>query len=159
MLNIHLYKSAGQSLVENPIWKAAFAALISLFHVPIEFVVGLPIFWLLDFWAGMVYSRKQAIAAGKEKWFEPDRVQKQFGKITLQCGALIGIVVLSNLFNVPILITIGFAYIIGHEFLFSSLPKFLGEEKASMLAKHVKDALLSHYGLDSIFKNKGKKNQ
>lgn len=154
MLNFEFYKSAGQSLIENPAWKILFAALVSLFHVPVEFIVGLPIFWMLDFWAGLHHSRKKAKEEGRSEWFDEEKMRKQFGKISIHLAVLIGCVVGGNMFGIPHLITFGFAYIVFNEFLFSTIPKFLGKERAGKFIKHIKDITLKHFGMEVIFDDK-----
>lgn len=147
IMHTEFYRSAAQSLIENPGWKFFFAALFSLFHVPIEFIIALPIFWMLDFYAGLQASRKQAKSEGRDSWFDQEKMRKQFGKITVHLAFLIGCVVAANTFNVKQLIIFGFGWVIGNEFLFSTIPHLYGDKKAGQIVGHIKGILLRSIGI------------
>ncbi|WP_409029454.1 hypothetical protein [Gracilimonas sediminicola] len=146
-MHTEFYRSAAQNLIENPGWKVAFAALFSLFHVPIEFIIALPIFWILDFYAGLRASRRQAKLEGKDTWFDQEKMRKQYGKITVHLAFLIGCVVAANTFNVKQLITFGFGWVIGNEFLFSTIPHLYGDKKAGQIVAHLKGILFRSIGI------------
>jgi len=141
------YKEAAQSLLENPAWKIILGGLAALFHVPIQFLLAMPIFWALDFWSGLYASKKKAKKEGKKKWLSVEMMRKQFSKITVHLGFLIGCVVAANAFGVEEFKVFGFGWIIGTEFVASTVPNFFGHEKAGQITKQLKQMFFKSIGI------------
>ena len=135
ILTLEFYKTIFQSFFDNPVAKMVLAGLLSLFDVPLEFVLALPIFWFLDFCAGLYASRK------RKEPFSIDKMRGQFVKITLHIGFLMGCVVMANAFGIDRIIYFGFGYIISNEFIFSTVPHLFGDKKAGEIAKKLKELL------------------
>lgn len=144
MLDVNFYRAIMQSFVENPVMKAIIAALFSLFTVPLEFVIAIPIFWTIDFGAGVYASRKR-----KEK-FTRDKLNSQFVKISIHMTFLVGCVILANLFSVEQFILFGFGYIIVNEFVFSTIPHLFGQKEGLKIIKHLKKTFLKAIGIDIV---------
>lgn len=146
MLNLGFYRTIWQSFFENGFWKALMAAFFSLFDVPLEFVVAMPIFWIMDFGSGIYASRRKAREEGRKDWFDGSKLQAQFVKITIHIVLLIGCIILANLFDVEQFITFGFGYIIGNEFFFSTVPHLMGNERAAQFFEHFIEQAMKFMG-------------
>lgn len=140
MLHLEFYSSIMQSFLDNPIMKALIAALVSLFAIPIEFMVALPVFWCLDFISGLFAAKKQG------KSFSIDKLNSQYVKMGIHIAFITGCVVLSNLFSVQEFLTFGFGYIIATEFI-STIRNLFGDKKSAALISHFREMLLSAIGL------------
>ncbi|WP_020402810.1 hypothetical protein [Gracilimonas tropica] len=141
MLHPDFYKMIMQSFLENPLLKAVIAAVIALFTVPIEFVVALPIFWILDFVSGLYAAKKKGSS------FSVDKLNSQYVKIGIHIAFLIGMVVLANLFAVQKFIVFGFGYIISTEFI-STIRNLFGDKKSVQIISHFKELFEKTIGLD-----------
>ena len=142
MLNAEFYEAIVKSFLENPWWKALAASLFSLFTVPLEFVLAIPIFWMMDFMAGVYASRKEGIS------WDWDKLNSQFVKICLHMTFLVGCTIIANLFEVPQMIYFGFGYIIANEFLFSTIPHLFGDKRAGQIVSHIKGILFKAIGFE-----------
>ena len=127
--------------MDKPFLKLLTGALATLFNVPPEFIMAIPIFWALDFISGLVKMKRL-----KEP-FDRDKFQGQYIKMIIHVCILIGCIILSNLYDVKQFYLFGFGYVIGNEFLFSTIPNFLGNKEAAGLIRRLKKIMYNAIGV------------
>lgn len=152
MLSLTFYKYIMQSFIENPFWKLIAAALISLFAVPVEFMVAVPLFWCLDFGSGLYAAGQNGIA------FSRDKLNAQYVKMGIHIAFLLGCTWLANLFDVKQFLTFGFGYIVATEFI-STIRNLFSDRESVKLINRLKELLMKAIGLDSSLLDDEKKDE